>query len=478
MSESLKQKTVKGIFWNGAGQILTQVIHFCFGVFIARILTPQDYGLVGMILVFTSLAQVFVDSGFSNALIRKKDRTEIDYSTAFYFNIGVGFLGYLVIFIAAPFIANFYNEPLLEQLTKVVGINIFINSLAVVQYAQFSINVDFKTTAKVSTIAILISSSLGLWMAYSGFGVWTIVWQSVVSRIVSVVLLWFLSKWRPHLEFSWSSFREMWSFGYKLTLSYLLDILYRNIYQLIIGKLFSAKDLGNYTRAQQFANLPSSTFTSVLGGVTYPILSSIQDDDARLASVYRKYLRLSAFIVFPLMVGLSALAEPLIIYILTEKWRASIILLQIICFNMMWYPIHAINLNLLQVKGRSDLFLKLEIIKKIIGVTILCITVPIGLVAMCIGGIFSSILCLVVNTHYTGKLINVGFGLQMRDLLPTLLLSLAMGVVVLLSVWFIPSNLLKLIVGVVVGVVFYILVARLFKMEELSDLLSLVKRKK
>ena len=270
----------------------------------------------------------------------------------------------------------------------------------------------------------------------------------------------------------------MWSFGYKLLLSGLLGTIYNNVYQLIIGKVFSAQDLGNYTRAQQFANFPSANFTGIVGRVTYPILSSIQDDDARLEHVYRKYLRLSAFIVFPLMVGLSALAEPLIISVLTEKWRAAIILLQIICFGMMWYPIHAINLNLLQVKGRSDLFLKLEIIKKIIGVTILCITVPIGLVAMCIGGIFSSILCLVVNTHYTGKLINVGFWLQMRDLLPTLLLSLAMGVVVFLSVMFISSNIVKLVVGVVVGAIFYILVARLFKMEELSDLLSLVKRKK
>lgn len=315
-------------------------------------------------------------------------------------------------------------------------------------------------------------------MAYSGYGVWAIVWQSVIRNGLNVLLLWIFAKWLPQLQFSWQSFREMWSFGYKLLLSGLIDRIYGNIYQLIIGKVFSAQDLGNYTRAHQFAAFPSINIDGILSRVTYPILSSIQDDDVRLERVYRKYLRLSAFIVFPLMVGLSALAEPLIIYILTEKWRASIILLQIICLSMMWYPIHAINLNLLQVKGRSDLFLKLEIIKKIIGVTILCITVPIGLVAMCIGGIFSSILCLVVNTHYTGKLINVGFWVQMRDLLPTLLLSLAMGVVVLLSVWFIPSNLLKLIVGVVVGVVFYILVARFFKMEELLDLLSLVKRKK
>lgn len=478
MSESLKQKTAKGVLWSAIEQFSVQIIQFVLGLIMARILSPHDYGLVGMILVFTSIAETFVNSGFSNALIRKQNKTEVDYSTAFYFNIVVGVVAYLLLFLLSPFIADFYNEPLLESLTKVVSINVFINSLGIVQRARYSIKVDFKTQAKATTTSVLFSGIIGIWMAYSGYGVWAIVWQSVIRNGLNVLLLWIFAKWLPQLQFSWQSFREMWSFGYKLLLSGLIGTIYRDVYQLIIGKVFSATDLGNYTRAKQFASFPSSNITGIIGRVTYPILSSIQDDDVRLERVYRKYLRLSAFIVFPLMVGLSALAEPLIIYILTEKWRASIILLQIICLSMMWYPIHAINLNLLQVKGRSDLFLKLEIIKKIIGVAILCITVPIGLVAMCIGSIFSSILCLAVNTHYTGKLINVGFWLQMRDLLPTLLLSLAMGVVVLLSVWFIPSNLLKLIVGVVVGVIFYILVARLFRMEELSNLLSLVKRKK
>lgn len=478
MSESLKQKTAKGVLWSGVEQLSVQIIQFVLGLIMARILSPHDYGLVGMILVFTSIAETFVNSGFSNALIRKQNKTEVDYSTAFYFNVVVGLVAYLLLFLLSPFIADFYNEPLLESLTKVVSINVFINSLGIVQRARYSIKVDFKTQAKATTTSVLFSGIIGLWMAYSGYGVWAIVGQSVIRNALNVLLLWIFAKWLPQLQFSWHSFCEMWSFGYKLLLSGLIDRIYGNIYQLIIGKVFSAQDLGNYTRAYQFASFPSSNINGIISRVTYPILSSIQDDDVRLERVYRKYLRLSAFIVFPLMVGLSALAEPLIIYILTEKWRASIILLQIICFNMMWYPIHAINLNLLQVKGRSDLFLKLEIIKKIIGVTILCITVPMGLVAMCIGGIFTSIFCLAVNTYYTGQLINVGFWVQMRDLLPTLLLSLAMGAVVPLSVWLIPSNLLKLIVGVVVGVIFYILVARLFKMEELSDLLSLAKRKK
>lgn len=478
MSESLKQKTAKGVLWSAIEQFSVQIIQFVLGLIMARILSPHDYGLVGMILVFISIAQTFVDSGFSNALIRKQNKTEVDYSTAFYFNIVVGLVAYFILFFLSPLIARFYNEPLLESLTKAISINVFINSLGIVQRARYSIKVDFKTQAKATTTSVLISGIIGIWMAYNGYGVWAIVWQSVIRNALNVLLLWIFAKWLPLLQFSWKSFREMWSFGYKLLLSGLLNTIYNDIYQLIIGKVFSATDLGNYTRAKQFAAFPSSNITGIIGRVTYPILSSIQDDDVRLEHVYRKYLRISAFIVFPLMVGLSALAEPLIISILTEKWRAAIILLQIICFAMMWYPIHAINLNLLQVKGRSDLFLKLEIIKKIIGVTILCITVSISLVAMCIGSIFSSIFYLVVNTYYTGKLINVGFWLQMRDLLPTLLLSLAMGAVVFLSVMFFSSNIVKLFVGVVVGVIFYFSVARLFKMEELSDLLSLVKRKK
>ncbi len=478
MSESLKQKTAKGVLWSAIEQFSVQIIQFVLGLIMARILSPHDYGLVGMILVFTSIAQTFVDSGFSNALIRKQNKTEVDYSTAFYFNIVVGLVAYFILFFLSPLIARFYNEPLLELLTKAISINVFINSLGIVQRARYSIKVDFKTQAKATTTSVLISGIIGIWMVYNGYGVWAIVWQSVIRNGLNVALLWLFAKWLPMLQFSWTSFREMWSFGFKLLLSSLIGRIYNNIYQLIIGKVFSAGDLGNYTRALQFASFPSSNINNIISRVTYPILSSIQDDDVHLERVYRKYLRLSAFVVFPLMVGLSALSEPLILYILTDKWRDAIILLQIICFNMMWYPIHAINLNLLQVKGRSDLFLKLEIIKKFIGVAILCITVPIGLVAMCIGGIFSSILCLVVNTHYTGKLINVGFWLQMRDLLPTLLLSLAMGAVVELSVWFIPTNLLKLIVGVVVGVIFYVSVAKLFKMEEFTDLLSLVKSKK
>lgn len=478
MSESLKQKTVRGMIWSGISSFSNQGIQFVIGLIVARILLPSDYGLIGMVTVFTSLITVFIDCGFSTALVRKIDRTDADFSTAFYFNIVAGAIVYLIIFFTAPLIAEFYNEPQITSLARFLGINVFLGAFGIVQGTQYTIKVDFKTPTKISIISLLCSGSVGIALAYAGYGVWAIAWQFVVNKIVNVILIWFYSSWRPKLVFSKHSLQYMWSFGYKMVLSALLDTLYRNIYQIIIGKVFSAKDLGNYSRAQQFASFPSSNFTGIIGSVTFPILSSIQNDDARFERVYRKYLCLSAFIVFPCMVGLSVLAEPLVVTLLSERWLECVPLLQIICFSMMWYPIHAINLHLLQVKGRSDLFLRLEIIKKIMGVTILCITVPMGLVVMCIGSIFGNILGLVVNTYYTGKLINVGYWRQMRDLLPILFLSLVMGIVVYMSVLFIPSNIVKLFVGVVVGVIFYIVVARIFRMEELTDLFSLVKRQK
>ena len=473
----MKHKTVKGVMWSGVERFSVQGIQFILGLIMARILSPEDFGVVGMLTVFTAIAQSFIDSGFSNALIRKLDRTDLDCSTAFYFNVVVGIVTYWILFLLSPLIADFYKTPILDPLTKVVGINVFVNSLAIVQRAQFTINVDFKTQAKATTTAVLISGIVGIVLAYLGYGVWSIAVQQVLNNTINVILLWLLSEWRPHFEYSWKSFRELFNYGYKLLISGLIDTIYRNIYLLIIGKFFSAKDLGNYTRAHQFSDFPSSNITGILQRVTFPILSSIQNDDERLRRVYRKYLRLAAFVVFPLMMGLAALSSPLILFVLTDKWIAAVPLLQILCFAMMWYPVHAINLNLLQVKGRSDLFLRLEVLKKLVGVGILCVTIPMGLIPMIIGSVISSVISLFINTYYTGKLINVGFFIQMHDLFPIFAISLLMGIVVYVTVLFIPYSILKLMIGVVVGIVTYYLFARICRMEELYDCLSLVIRK-
>jgi O-antigen/teichoic acid export membrane protein len=478
VAESLKSKTAKGVLWSSIERFSVQGITFVVMIIMARLLTPSDYGLVGMLTVFIAISQSLIDSGFSQALIRKQDRTEVDNSTVFYFNIVVGFALYLILFICAPLISDFYNEPALTQVMRVVGIGLILNSLCIVQRALLTIKLNFRVQAKASLSAALVSGVVGIAMAYNGFGVWAIVFQQLASYIVNSVLLWYFSKWSPKLVYSWKSFKELFSFGSKLLASGLLDSLYSNMYQLVIGKVFSASSLGYYTRAKQFGSFPSSNLTGIMQRVTYPVLCTIQDDDARLASVYRRFLRVSAFIVFPLMMGLSAVAKPMVLVLLKEQWLFAATLLQIICFSMMWYPIHAINLNLLQVKGRSDLFLKLEIWKKCIGVLILCITIPMGLIAMCVGSFFSSMIALFINTYYTGKLINVGYLRQMRDLLPTFTLSIVSGAVVYLTINMLNvSPLFQLIIGVIEGAIIYIAAAKILRFSEFNELVNIIRSK-
>ena len=477
MGETLKHKTLKGTIWSGVERFSVQGVSFVVMIIMARILTPADYGLVGMLTVFIAISQSLVDSGFSQALIRKQDRSEVDNSTVFYFNFGVGALLYLILFFCAPLIARFYNEPILIPLTRLIGLSVVINSFVVVQRALLTIKIDFKTQAKASLSAAVVAGIVGITMAYRGFGVWAIVSYQLTNLSVNVGLLWIFSKWRPIRAFSAASFKELFSFGSKLAISGIINTLYVNVYLIVIGKVFKASDLGYYTRAQQFSDFPSSNLTGILQRVTFPVLCTMQDDDERLRSVYRRFLRLSGFLIFPLMVGLAAVAHPLIILVLKEKWEFSAVLLQILCFSMMWYPIHAINLNLLQVKGRSDLFLKLEILKKCIGVAILCVTIPMGLKVMCWGMVASSLIALVINTHYTGLLINVGFLRQIRDLMPSLLYSMSMGAVVWLTCTNISDDLISVICGIGVGVFFYFAIARLTHSADLKELVLLVKRK-
>lgn len=479
MSESLKHKTVKGVLWSTLERFSVQGIQFVVMIIMARMLTPNDYGLVGMLTVFIAVSQSLVDSGFSQALIRKQNRTETDNSTVFYFNVIVGLLLYGLLYVTAPVIANFYHEPQLIAITRVIGLSVVFNSLVVVQRALLTIDIDFKTQAKAALTATITSGSVGVWMAYNGYGVWSIVAQQLINLGVNTLLLWILSHWRPLWSYSWKSFKELFGFGSKLMISGLIDTIYNNIYLILIGRVFSASDLGYYTRAHQFAQFPSSNLTGILQRVTYPILCNIQNEDERLANVYRRFLRISAFIIFPLMMGLAAVAEPLVLILLKEQWMFAATLLTIICFSMMWYPIHAINLNLLQVKGRSDLFLKLEIYKKIVGVIILCITIPMGLIAMCVGSFFTSMIALIINTYYTGKLIKVGYISQMRDLMPTFLLSVSMCVFVYFIIHLLNIHpFVQLCIGILIGILYYIILAIFLKFKELKDLVDLLKRKK
>ena len=475
--DSLKNKTKKGLAWSMIERFATQGVQFLFGIILARLLSPDDYGIIAMPLVFLAIAQCIIDSGFSTALIRKPELTEDDLSTAFYFNIGIGILCYAVLFFSSPLIADFYHTPILSSLLKVTALAVLFNPLCAVQQAILTRKIDFKTQAIVSFSGAVVSGIVGLYMAYNGFGVWSLVFQQVGGYVMRTILLWILGKWKPKRKWSWESFHYLWGFGSKMLGSALLDTIYNNIYPIVIGKYFSAQDLGNYTRAQQFSSLPSSNVTGVLQRVTFPVLSSIQNEDERLAKNYRKILKLSAFLIFPLMLMLSAVADPLVRVLLTDKWEGSIILLQIICFSMMWYPIHAINLNLLTVKGRSDLFFRLEIFKKVVGVIIMCITIPNGIIWMVSGSIASSMIALVINTYYTGKIIHVGYFKQMRDLLPIFGVSFAMWLVIHASFWFSSNIYTQLFIGVIVGVVFYLVSAKNILKSEWNDVLDMVPEK-
>lgn len=477
MSESLKRTATKGVIWSSVERFSVQGMQFVFMLVMARLLTPQDYGLIGMLSIFLAISQSLIDSGFSNALIRKQHRTEQDYSTVFYFNIVIGFSLYGVLFLMAPFVADFYAMPELTAVMRVVCLTLVINSLAVVQRAIFTVKVDFKTQAKASFVSALLSGILGVSLAYCGYGVWALAIQQLTSGGLNTLLLWWYSKWKPLWTFSWHSFHELFSFGSKLLLSGLLDTTYNNIYPIVIGKMFSAGELGHFTRAQHFSAFPSSNVTGVLQRVTYPVLCSIRNDAERLSGIYRKFLKLSAFIVFPLMVGLAGVSRSSVILLLGEQWIFCGDLLQIICFSMMWYPIHSINLNLLQVQGRSDLFLRLEIIKKIVGILILCITIPIGLEAMCWGMIVSSLIALFINTYYTGRLIAVGFFLQMRDLAPTLLLCILMFALVTAFQQLVGNLAFQLAGGILLGGSFYFGAAYLFRFQELEELVAIIRKR-
>ena len=474
-TESLKQKTTKGLFWSSVERFSNQGMSFLFSVILARMLDPSDFGIIAMITIFFAVAQSFVDSGFSNALVRKTNRREEDLSTCFYFNIGVGIIAYIVLFLIAPLVASFYNQPILSPIIRITGLGVVLNSLCVVQQALFTIKIDFKSQAKVTLSATIISGIVGVVLAYQGYGVWALVWQGVVLSLVRMGLLWLMSKWHPTTGFSKSSFNYLFGYGSKLLASGLLDTIYNNIYPIVIGKFYTPAQLGNYSRALSFAQLPSSNITSILQRVTFPVLSTIQDDIPRLQANYRRLLKLSAFIIFPLMMGLAAVAFPMIRLILTPKWEGCSLYLQIICFALMWYPIHAINLNLLQVKGRSDLFLHLEIIKKIVGVCIMCITIPLGITAMCIGMVASSLISLFINTYYTGKLINIGCLKQMRDLTPIFINSLIMGGIVYFSIQISDNDILQLSLSIIVGVLSYIGGASMITRSELKEFRNLFK---
>ena len=476
MTEGLGNKTVKGMLWSSVERFSMQGVHLLVTLVLARLLTPNDFGLIGMLVVFIAISQTLIDGGFSMALIRKLDRTEVDNSTVFYFNIVTSILVYILLYLTAPLVSLFFHEPKLTDIMRVLCIGVVFNSFSVIQRVIYTATVNFKVQAKATTIAAILSGVVGIVSAYRGAGVWALVSQYVSNTLFNTVLLWYYCSWRPILVFSWKSFKELYLFGLNLTLVGIIETLYQNSYQIFIGKFFSAASLGHFTQAKTIANFPSVNISGIVGRVTYPIMSSIQDDNERLSEVYRRLARIIAFGVFPMMCGLAALSFPAIEALIGNQWHFAAILMVPLSFSFMFHPIHSINMNVLQVKGKSKLYLKSEMIKKVISIAFLVGTIPFGIIVMCYGRIVSSILTLLVNMFYTSKEVEVSLFALIKDLMPVLGLSLAMFGVV----WWIASCFdnvyVQLGVGIIVGILLYLGGAYLLKIKELNYIVSLTKK--
>lgn len=452
---SLKQKTVSGLIWSFVDSMAGQVIAFIVGIILARLLSPREFGLIGMITVFIAVSESFINSGFSSALIRKKDCTNTDFSTVFYFNLAAGILFFILLYLSAPAISSFFDEPELTSIIQVMGVILIIDSLTIIQRTILTKRIDFKLQARISVIASIGSGIVAIAMAFNGFGVWALVAQRIIKQGLNSLFLWIWNRWKPLLVFSTKSFKELFGFGSKLLMSGLIDTIYRNVYYLIIGKLFSAQELGYYSRADSFKNLPSQNINNIVSRVSYPILSTLQDDIPRLRNNYQKLIRSVMFITFILMLGMAAVAEPMIHTLIGAKWEPAIIYLQMLCFVGMMYPLHALNLNMLQVQGRSDLFLKLEIIKKIIAIPTIVIGIYFGIKMMIVGMMVNTLIAYYLNSYWSGRFIGYSFMQQVKDILPSFFLALIMGVSVFIVGEILPfSYLVKLIVQVLFGAIF------------------------
>lgn len=477
MAETLKQQTKKGLYWSFFNQFSNYGMQFCVGIVMARLLTPSDYGITALPAVFMAIAAIFQDSGMAGALIRKPDLEEKDLSTVFIYSILIGLIMYAALFILSPYIAEFYETPVLTKLIRITALTFLWGPLSTPQYVILKRKLDFKTPTKISIGTKIFSAIIGITMAYKGYGIWSLVVSGVLSSFLGLILTVIVVKWYPRTGWSKKSFRYLWNYGNKIMASSLIDTVYNNITPLFVAKHYSPSDLGVYNRARNYACLPSINLTAVIQNVTFPVLSKMQNDNQALAHNYRRMIKTTSFIVFPIMLMLAALARPLVLVMITAKWESCIILLQITCFALMWHPIHSMNLNLLQVKGRTDLYFRLEIAKKILGLSILVITLPMGLIIFCIGDIIYSLLCTFVNAYYTERLIGIKFTTQMKDIAPILSASLIMFGSILFFNSFYENMFLQIIIGGILGACIYLGIAFIFNFKELGDVRFLLKKK-
>lgn len=473
----LKQKTKIGILWNILEKISVQGVGFVLNIILARLLSPHDYGTVGMLTIFLTFSNVFIDSGFSRALIQKQDRKEIDFSTTLIFNIIISFFLYIILFFASPTIARFYNTPELLKLQRIFFIVIILNSLTVVQNAKFQINIDFKKIAIIHSTSIIIAGIIAIFAAYKGLGPWALVIQTLSKSFITAIMFWILGKWLPKTGFSFNSFKKLFNFGSKLLFSGILSTSITNVYNLVIGKVYNPTSLGYYTRAQHFPELTSGTIATVLNTTTFPLMSSLQNNKDELANTLKKLIKITAMLVFPAMIGMACLSETFILVLLGEKWLPASNLLFWLSLSYIFTPLSILNMNVLNAIGRSDLFLKIDLIKIPFIILTMIITFPISLNAIVIGKAVTAFLWFYINAFLIGKFYNFGAIKQLLAAWKYIVSAIIMGIIVILIDKIIVSNVLSLIIGVIIGIISYVILLILFRDEQFIILLNKIKGK-
>ena len=472
------EKVMINLIWKFLERVGAQVVSFIVSIVLARLLMPDAYGTVALITVFTTVLQVFVDSGLGNALIQKKNTDDIDFSTVFYTNITFCVILYSLIYLLAPSIAMFYNKDELVPLIRVVSITILISGIRNVQQAYVSKKMMFKKFFFSTLGGTISAATIGIVLALNGFGVWALVAQQLTNLFVSTLILWFVVKWRPKLVFSFQRLKQLYKYGWKLLASALLDTVYNNCTQLIIGKIYSSGDLAYYNKGKQFPELIVVNVNSSIDSILLPAMSEVQDKKEHIKNMTRRSIKMSMYIMAPCMIGMAAVASNIIEILLTNRWAGSVIFMQIFCIVFMFYPIHTANLNAIKAMGRSDLFLKLEIIKKAIGTGLLIATMFVSVKAMAYSLLVSCFTSQIINVWPNKRLLDYGYKEQIKDIYPTLLLAVIMGVVVYLFNFINMSAIVTLLVQIIVAIFMYIVGSVVFKNESFYYLIGMLKQKR
>ena len=470
-----KNSTLKNFVWRFAERCGAQLVTFIVSIVLARILAPEDYGQIALITVFTTIMQVFVDSGLGTALIQKKDADDLDFSSVFYFNFVICLILYVVMFVTAPFIAGFYGNSSLTSIIRVISLTIVISGVKGIQQSYVSRNMMFKRFFYSTLGGTVFSAFFGIALAYAGFGVWAIVAQQLSNTAIDTLILWLKVKWRPKRMFSWVRLKGLLSFGWKMLASSLLDTVYNNIRSLIIGKMYSSSDLAYYDQGKKFPNVIVTNINTSIDSVLLPTMASAQDDAGRVKSMTRRAIKTSTYIMAPLMMGLAFCAEPIVGLVLTDKWLPCVPFLRIFCVTYMFYPIHTANLNAIKAMGRSDLFLKLEIVKKVIGIALLLSTMWFGVMAMAYSLLISSILSQIINSWPNRKLLRYGYLEQLKDILPGIALAVLMGCCVNLVELFHLTNIVTLLIQIPLGALIYIIASALLHLESFEYMMDLIR---